>query len=39
VDIEWKDDIVTQYRIASADPRRVKIRVNGQERMIQSEHL
>ena len=39
VDIEWQDGVVTEYRIASPEPRPVKIRVNGQEETIQSDQL
>ena len=37
VDIEWKDGKVTNYQIASAEPREVKIRVNGDVKTITSE--
>jgi alpha-L-fucosidase 2 len=37
VDIQWKDGAVTQYRIASPEPRPVSIRVNGETSTIQSE--
>jgi len=37
VDIAWKDGKVRSYRIASAEPRQVKVRVNGQIRTILSE--
>ena len=37
VDIEWKDGKVTDYRIASAEPREVKVRVNGETRTIRSQ--
>jgi alpha-L-fucosidase 2 len=39
VDIEWKDGKVTGYRIASAEPRDVKVRVNGETRTIQSQKM
>ncbi len=39
VDIQWNDGVVTKYRIASTEPRPVKIRVSGQDRTIQSERL
>jgi hypothetical protein len=39
VDIEWKDGKVTSYRIASPQPREVKVRVNGEIRKVQSEKL
>jgi alpha-L-fucosidase 2 len=37
VDIQWKDGVVTQYRIASLEPRELKIRVNSEAKTIQSE--
>ena len=37
VDIEWKDGKVTNYRVASPEPRQVKLRVNGETKTIQSE--
>jgi alpha-L-fucosidase 2 len=37
VDIEWKDHKVVSYRIASAEPREVKIHVNGEVKTVQSE--
>jgi alpha-L-fucosidase 2 len=39
VDIEWKDGKVTHYRIASVDPREVKVRVNGETKFIKAEKL
>ncbi len=39
VDIQWKDGKVTQYRIASPEPRAVRIRVNGETTTKQSEWL
>ena len=39
VDIEWKDGKVTNYRIASPEPREVKVRVNGESKTIRSEKL
>ena len=39
VDIEWKDGKVTSYRVASADPREVKVRIHGETKVIQSERL
>jgi len=33
VDIEWKDGKVTKYRIASTEPREVKVRVNGEMKL------
>ena len=34
VDIQWKDGVVTQYRIASPEPREVRIRVNAETKTI-----
>jgi alpha-L-fucosidase 2 len=39
VDIEWKDGKVTSYRIRSKEPREVKVRVNGEVKMVSSEKL
>jgi alpha-L-fucosidase 2 len=39
VDIEWKDGIVTNYRIASADSQTVTVRVNGKTETVQSQKL
>ena len=39
VDMEWKDGKVTNYRIASPEPREVKVRVNGEIKTIQSEKV
>jgi len=39
VDIEWKDGKVTNYRIASPEPREVKIRLNGEAKTVRSEKL
>jgi len=39
VDIQWKDGKVTAYRVKSADPRQVKVRVNGELRTITSEKM
>lgn len=39
VDIQWKDGVVTKYRVASPEPRPVTIRVNGQDKTIQSDPL
>ncbi len=39
VDIEWKQGKVTHYRIASPEPREVKVRVNGETKTIRSEKL
>ena len=39
VDIEWREGKVTSYRIASPEPREVKVRVNGETKAITSERL
>ncbi len=37
VDIEWKDNRVTHFRITSASPRPAKVRVNGEEKTVTAE--
>jgi alpha-L-fucosidase 2 len=37
VDIEWKSGKVTRYRIASPQPREVKVRVNGELKTVMAE--
>ena len=39
VEIEWKDGKVTNYRIASPEPRAVRTRVNGEAKTVQSTRL
>lgn len=39
VDLEWKDGKVTRYRIASPDPREVKVRVNGETKTVRAERI
>jgi alpha-L-fucosidase 2 len=39
VDIAWREGKAVAYRIASPEPREVKVRVNGQAKTIQSEKL
>ena len=39
VDIEWKGDKVTAYRIAAKEARAVKVRVNGEVKTINAEPL
>ena len=39
VDIEWKDGKVTNYRIASAQPRKITVLINGNATTIQSKKL
>ncbi len=37
VDVEWKDGKATSYRIVSAEPREVLVRVNGATKKVRSE--
>jgi alpha-L-fucosidase 2 len=37
VDIEWKEGKVTSYHIGSSEPREVKLRVNGEGKMVRSD--
>lgn len=37
LDMEWKDGKVTSYHIRSAEPREVKVRVNGETKTVKSE--
>ena len=37
VDLDWADGKVTSYRIRSAERRSVKVRVNGEEKMVAAE--
>jgi len=39
VDIQWKDGKVTDYRIASTQPRDVEVRVNGEARTVRSQPM
>ena len=39
VDIEWKDGAVTNYRIASPEPRPVKVRFNGRTQTVQPQKI
>jgi alpha-L-fucosidase 2 len=39
VDIQWKDGKVANYRIASAEPREVKVRINGEAKAVRAEKL
>ena len=39
VDIEWKGGKVTDYRVASAKPREVKVRMNGELKTVKSKEL
>ncbi len=37
VDLEWKDNRVTNFRITSASPRSARVRVNGEVRTVMAE--
>ena len=39
VDLAWKDGKLTAYRLASPEPRQVKVRVNGEVKMVTTERL
>ena len=39
VDIQWKDGKVASYRIASAEPREVEVRIKGETKVVKSEKL
>jgi alpha-L-fucosidase 2 len=39
VNLEWKDGKVSSYRITSPEPREVKVRVNGETKVIRSEKI
>jgi alpha-L-fucosidase 2 len=39
VDITWKDGKLTSYRLASPEPKQVKVRVNGEQKMVTTERL
>jgi alpha-L-fucosidase 2 len=39
VDIRWNQGKVTKYRIASPEPRAIKVRINGETKIIQSTRL
>jgi alpha-L-fucosidase 2 len=39
VDIAWQDGKVTGYRVASPEPREVKVRIHGQTKTVKSEKL
>jgi alpha-L-fucosidase 2 len=39
VDIQWKDGKVTSYRLASPEPREVKVRVNGERKKVRPEKV
>ncbi|MHB1036661.1 MAG: glycosyl hydrolase family 95 catalytic domain-containing protein [Pirellulales bacterium] len=39
VDIAWQDGKVTGYRVASPEPREVKVRIHGQTKTVKSEKM
>ena len=39
VDIEWKDGKVSSWRITSAEPREVKVRIDGETKTVKAEKL
>jgi alpha-L-fucosidase 2 len=39
VDIAWKDGRLTSYRLASPDPKQMKVRVDGELKMVTTERL
>ena len=39
VDIEWKDGKVSSWRITSAEPREVKVRINGESKTVKAGKL
>jgi alpha-L-fucosidase 2 len=39
VDIAWKDGKATRWRIAAAEPREAKVRVNGALKIVTAEKL
>ncbi|MEY4386665.1 MAG: hypothetical protein RLY20_1948, partial [Verrucomicrobiota bacterium] len=39
VDIAWQDGKVTDYRLRSAEPREVKVQVNGEARQVRAEKI
>jgi len=39
VDMQWKDGKLASYRIASAEPREVTVRIDGETKTIKSEKL
>ncbi len=39
VDIQWKAGKITSYRVASDEPREVKVRVNGETKAVRSQKL
>lgn len=39
VDIEWKDRKITSYRVATDEPREVKLRVHGETKTVKSQQL
>lgn len=39
VDLEWKDGVVTGWRVAAEQPQPVRVRVNGELKTVQAERL
>jgi alpha-L-fucosidase 2 len=39
VDIEWRKGRVTRYRLASPEPRELKVRINGETKTVKAEKL
>lgn len=39
VDMQWKDGKITQYKISSAQPRKVKVKINGAIKTVLSDKL
>jgi alpha-L-fucosidase 2 len=39
VDITWKNGKVASYRLASPEPRAVKVRVHGEEKTVTPERI
>jgi alpha-L-fucosidase 2 len=39
VDIEWKEGKATRYRLASLEPREVKVRINGQTKTVKTQRF
>ena len=39
VDIQWRDGKVTNYRVASSEPQKVRMSINGEAKLIKSVKL
>jgi alpha-L-fucosidase 2 len=39
VDMKWKDGKIIHYRIASVQPRKVKVKANGELKEVQAEKI